>query len=379
MAEVFAGELCGTDGFRRPVAIKRILPALADQPAFQRLFVREARLGALLDHPNIVAVLDFDRDENGRPYLIMERIQGVDVHALMVTGPVPLAASVTIVASVLRALTHAHALCDAGQPLGVLHRDISPKNIMLAWSGTVKLVDFGVARPVTAARPSLVGTTHSLIGVGARGKVGYMSPEQVHGVELDGRSDVFSAGVVFHELLTGTPLFADASPERTVELLLRKKVAAPNALDPRVPAGLSDVCMSMLARDRNRRIASARAALAAVLEQSRGLDTSDGDLCALLTERFSARARENASWTGSFVSDRPVPQARSLVMTGAPQSATADAQAMAAHTRTMPGSRAPDMRPRTPLDRVQTRAWAWIGGALVTAFVLIALAWLMTR
>ena len=392
MAEVFAGELVGADGFRRAVAIKRMQPALARQPAFNRLFVREARLAALLSHPGIVSVLDFDRDENGRYYLVMERIHGVDLDALVATGPVPLDCALGIAAQVLRALAYAHALTHAGELLGIVHRDVSPHNIMLTWTGAVKLVDFGVARPLSGGPASLIGNTDSLAGVTARGTLSYMSPEQAHGVELDGRSDVFSTGVVLYELITGTRLFAGDTQEQSVALLLSKKIAAPHALEPSIPVDLSDLCMRMLARDRAHRFDDARAVQTALMSLALEHARTDDALCALLADRFPGRARAHASPDGVYLSREDVPQTPSVVMMDAPARTTADARAMSARTRTAPGRPEPDIaasarvdgpRPLQTRTSIRTRTWPWqwlvIGAALVTAIGLIWLAWSLTR
>lgn len=403
MAEVFAGELLGADGFHRPVAIKRLAPERAGRPESVELFVREARLAGRLCHENIAAALDFARDPQGRPYLVMERISGVDLRALMATGPVPLACALAIVGAVLRALAYAHAQVteegaeegDDGEPPGVVHGDVSPHNVMIAWTGAVKLVDFGVAR-----------AAGSLCDDAVRGKVSYMSPEQARGIELDGRSDLFSTGVVLYELLTGTRLFAgrppdvtpdvtpdatpDVRPDATLDLLLRAKIAAPHALDARIPAPLSDTCMRMLARDRAHRFASARAALSALFQSAPEPAGTSDELSALLALRFAERAPSHVGLhihaPGPLLRAQPVPQVPSVVEAGLDVAAAARARAMLMRTRTRthPGAKArSEGVSRDPARGDQSgdlrRATAWIVGALALAGVLIALTWWLTR
>lgn len=330
MAEVFAGEIVGAEGFVREVAIKRMRPELCQQRGFGRLFVREARLASMLVHPNIVSVLDFDQDAEGNHFLVMERVRGVDLHRLMSTGAVPIAIAVFIVCEILRGLAHAHELSHDGESLCIVHRDVSPHNVMLATSGAVKLVDFGVARARSAAYPSLAGSLESMPGV--LGKVAYMSPEQVHGVELDGRSDVFSAGILLHELLTARRLFAAPTPVESVDLVLRKKIASPRADNPEVSHELADVCLRMLVRDRRSRFASARQAWRA-LDACASTPGSAG-LARLLRERFPTIAREREAHA-PVLSAQTVPLTPSLVMPG-----STEHQLVHVATRTAPTPRA---------------------------------------
>jgi serine/threonine-protein kinase len=151
MAEVFAGAAIGAEGFSRKVAIKRVLPGFSDHAAFARMFIDEAQISSQLVHPNIVSVLDFDRDAEGRLFLVMELIDGVDLHALLATGLPPVPAVVFVIAEVLRGLGFAHDLPTASDMRGVVHRDISPHNVLLSWEGAVKVSDFGIAKARAAS------------------------------------------------------------------------------------------------------------------------------------------------------------------------------------------------------------------------------------
>ena len=132
MAEVFEAELLGAEGFARPVAIKRVLPTLSADPAFGAMFVNEAQIASLLHHENIVSVLDFDRDENGRYFIVMELVRGIDLRALLRSGPMPYEVSALVVSKVLDGLSYAHELERNGRRLGIVHRDISPHNVMIS-------------------------------------------------------------------------------------------------------------------------------------------------------------------------------------------------------------------------------------------------------
>ncbi len=291
MAEVLAGTVVGAEGFARPVAIKRMLPALSVDAAFGEMFRNEARLAALLHHPNIAAVLDFDRDEDGSYFIVMELVPGVDLRKLLGTGALPPAGSASIIADVLRALAYAHELEHQGKPLRIIHRDISPHNVMVSWDGAAKVVDFGIAKAVAATNASRSGTL--------KGKVGYMSPEQAHGDMLDGRSDLFAVGVMFHEMLTGRRLFAGATEPEVLARLLTQPIPPPSQVNPAVPADLEQVCMRMLERDRNARYKSCRRALEALIGCASFSARAALDLQALLAARFPAEAPRRAIVPGS--------------------------------------------------------------------------------
>lgn len=287
MAEVFVATIQGAEGFTRPVAIKRVLAEHSRHPAFAEMFVNEARLAAMLRHENVVQTLDFDRDDEGRLYLVMELIDGRDLDQLARSGPLPWPVVIHVVAAVLRGLGHAHDLAVDGKPLVVVHRDVSPHNVLLSWDGTVKVSDFGIAKAVAAT-----GATRS----GAiKGKPAYMSPEQMMGADLDGRSDLFAVGVMMWELLTGRPLFAGGSLEETFARVLHQPITPPRELVPGLPAELDAITMTLLARDRDQRFQHARDAVVA-LEASPLATLRGRELLAdLLAERFPDKAPPRTS------------------------------------------------------------------------------------
>ena len=215
MAEVYAARRDGPHGFSKRVAIKRILPAAAEDVAFVSMFIEEASLAARLSHPNIVQVFDFG-DDNGELYLAMELVEGTSLGRLLRAAAarketLPLNVALYLTAQAARALDYAHRLRgSAGEPLGLVHRDVSPGNLLLTRTGHLKLADFGIAC-------TLAGERHTGDN-DLRGKLGYMSPEQVQGRPLDGKSDVFTLSVILAELLIGQPLFAGGAQ---LDVLLR--------------------------------------------------------------------------------------------------------------------------------------------------------------
>jgi serine/threonine protein kinase len=256
MAEVFEGALLGPEGFARAVAIKRVRDELSKEPAFATLFIAEARLASQLSHPNLVAVLDFDRDPEGRPFLVMEYVAGMDLAAMLRRGPLPVPEAIFIVTELLRGLGYAHQLLQRDGKRGLVHRDLSPHNVLLSHQGEVKVSDFGIAaalEPRGGARSTVVS-----------GKLAYMSPEQVHAQPLDARADLFAAGIILWEMLAGRRLFAGATLEVMAKVMF-KEIARPSQLRAGVPADLDAVVMKLLERDRRRRYGSALEVIEALM------------------------------------------------------------------------------------------------------------------
>jgi serine/threonine-protein kinase len=208
MAELFKATLTGDHGFEKLVAIKKILPHLAVDRSFVEMFIDEARITAQLDHRHIVQVFELGTDAD-TPYIAMQYVDGLDVLALLrecartqIRLPADLAA--LIARDVLDALDYAHhALDSSGRPLGIIHRDISPGNVLLSWRGDVKLTDFGIARAAERRHKTEAGTL--------KGKYGYMSPEQVSGSEIDPRSDLFAVGILLAEMVMARRLFTSTN------------------------------------------------------------------------------------------------------------------------------------------------------------------------
>jgi serine/threonine protein kinase len=286
MAEVFHGMVRGAEGFERQVAIKRIRASVSKEKNFAEMFVREAKLVSRLSHPNIVQTIDFDRDAEGRFFLVMELIRGVDLRKLIREGPVPIGVATYVATEVLQGLDHAHALEYDGRRICIVHRDVSPHNIMLSWQGAVKLVDFGIAKAIEG---SMVSRSGSL-----KGKVSYMSPEQVHGKQVDGRSDLFAVGIVLYELLTNSRLFLGSTDAETLSLLLTKPFPSPRELNPEIPEDLESIVMRLVERDRNQRYASALDVIEDLSNSSAASARAKLDLESLLAARFPQAAPSRA-------------------------------------------------------------------------------------
>jgi serine/threonine-protein kinase len=251
MAEVFKAVMPGAQGFRQTFVVKRILAERSRASDFVDMFVQEARIGSLLSHPNIVQVFDFG-NVGGDYFLAMEYLRGRDVQAVMrqlrhenLLCPVPVAAF--IAHEVAACLGYAHDLVGPeGKRLNIVHRDISPSNIMCLRTGGVKLLDFGIAK---AAGENTENTEQGLF----KGKLAYVAPERIKNEALDGRVDLFGLGVVLWEMLAGKRLFRGKSELETLNNVLEMQVQPPSALRPDVPASLDAVVMRALERDRDKR------------------------------------------------------------------------------------------------------------------------------
>ncbi len=331
MAEVFLAKKLGEDGFSKWVAIKVILPHLARDERFVRMFQSEARLAARIDHPNVCSVFDFDQ-RNGTYFLGMEYLNGQPLTAVMrrcrSTRALPVRLAARIIADAARGLHAAHELRrDDGTLAEVVHRDVSPQNIFVLYSGTSKVVDFGIAR----SNEALAERTQT--GV-VKGKIAYMSPEQIRGIALDRRSDVFALGVVFWEALTGQRLFKRDNDMSSGFAVIDAPIAPPSSLRPGLPPAFDHIVLRALARERNQRYATALdlareidAALANL-----GIVAGVEDVAEFMNELFadeqSARqllmqSLANAAPSAERASDGPAPEPSELssALTVAPASA----------------------------------------------------------
>jgi serine/threonine protein kinase len=282
MAEVFLGSMLGAEGFQRKVAIKRVLPGFSDNPAFAQMFIGEAQISSQLQHPNIVSVLDFDRDPEGRLFLVMELVEGKDLDALGSSGPLPLPVIIFVIAEVLRGLGHAHDLPVGVGLRGIVHRDVSPHNVLLSWDGTVKVSDFGIAK----ARQASEATASVFI----KGKPAYMSPEQANGQSLDGRSDLFAVGVMLWEMLCGRRLFVGEDTRATLAAVLFGQIPRPRSMRSDIPKDLEKVVMKLLERDLPARYATAEDAIHDLLECTDAPKAGRELLMKTMAERFPGQA-----------------------------------------------------------------------------------------
>lgn len=257
MARVVRARMTGALGFEKIVAIKFMLPGFAADPMAVKMFVDEARLAATLTHASIVGILDFG-ERDGEYYIAMEYVSGANVRVLVkraveTSRLPPPALAAYIIAEAARGLEYAHAKLDTeGRLLNIVHRDVSPQNIVVSWEGEVKILDFGIARSRQRSFETAVGTI--------KGKYAYMSPEQASGQGIDHRSDLFSLGAVLYELLTGAKAFPQPGVS-ALEKVRRAEFVPPENLRPELPPALLSIVHRALARDPDQRYRSASALL----------------------------------------------------------------------------------------------------------------------
>jgi serine/threonine protein kinase len=282
MAEVFVAYRAGPHGFAKKVALKRILPELAQDSRFVAMFCDEARISAPLCHPNIVQVIDFGESQ-GELFMAMEYVEGVSLAKLLryVSGRrerFPLGAALFIAHEVLTGLSFAHEACDEhGNPLHIVHRDVSPGNVLIGRAGDVKLADFGIVRSAYVDRRTYPGEL--------KGKVGYMSPEQVMGVEVDPRSDVFTVGIILSEMLIARPLFSGQNEFDILTKIYEADLSSLERYGADLQPALHDVLRQALAKAPANRFDSAREFAAALrrLAQASQIALDDSELVPWLT------------------------------------------------------------------------------------------------
>jgi len=293
MATVYLARRAGVGGFQRFVAVKRLHPHLAQESEFVQMFLDEARLAALIHHPNVVSITEVGASDRGY-YVVMDYIEGDTLARLMTDAAeagriVPVGIGLRIVIDMLCGLHAAHELRDEqGDPTGLVHRDVSPQNVLVGLDGISRISDFGVARAASRLAGTRVGQL--------KGKIAYMAPEQAAGDEqLDRRADVFAAGILLWELLTGRRLFKASNDAATLSRVVTEKIEPPIRHVEGLDGRLSDVCMKALERPLSRRVASA-AELAELLES------------AATRASVLASGREVASYMQSVMGDEVIRQ-----------------------------------------------------------------------
>ncbi len=287
MATVHRALEQGAEGFERIVALKRLLPHLAEDASFIKSFVREAKLASILNHVNIVQIYELGRV--GTEYFIsMEYIDGRDLrrilrHARKVTGPPPINVTVGLMLQLCDALDYAHSKVDEdGSPLGLVHRDISPSNLIVTSAGHLKIIDFGIAKAQSSQLRTHTGRV--------KGKLAYMAPEAVSGSrDLDSRSDLWACGVILHELLTARPLFASKNEYQTLLKVQRGDIVPPSTFNQACPPELDSIVARALAREMDQRCQNAGELREALmrLKQQKGLQTGYRDISKWLDWAFA--------------------------------------------------------------------------------------------
>jgi hypothetical protein len=356
MATVYRAELPGPGGFARDVVVKLMLPQHADNPAFVEMFMNEAKLASRLVHPNIVQVHELGIVD-GTVFIAMEYIDGIDLAELLVEltrrrERLPIEAACFIVRELCDALAYAHSATDAqGKPVHLVHRDVSPANVMIGRDGSVKLLDFGIA---TLLHEGATARTHT---GSLKGKYGYMSPEQAAGKPIDHRIDIFAAGIVLHELLTGRRLFQGETELETLRRVADCDVPRPSELNREVPLALDAIVLQALARDPAERFATAQAMCDAIDE----LDLT-GAVPRLMRARFA----------GHLVRFIPQPSDISAV-------SAAELRLSLGQKAALPASMAANAAANeveVPLDFGQRRRWRrWTLALGLVAAVVLVWAW----
>jgi serine/threonine-protein kinase len=389
MATVYLGRLSGAGGFQRFVGIKRLHPHLAREPEFIEMFLEEARLAARIHHPNVVPILEIGTSEQGY-YIVMEYVEGDTLATLIARAAqrgdrVPVRIAVRILADVLAGLHAAHELADdGGKPLGIVHRDVSPQNILIGIDGSTRLTDFGVARATSKLSTTRTGQL--------KGKLAYMAPEQARGAkDIDRRADVFAAGVVMWEALEGRRLFKGDGEADTLNKVLYEPIPPLEDTVRAVPPEIEAALETALDRERMRRFPTA-AAFAEALEHA-ALDVGEvathKDVAAYLDEVLGEEIlnqRETVrAWIARGEPNRPkslsmppaAPTAPTLPRLGqrpvSPESTPSSGPSVASAVISNHGLPAPASLPRLksipPAGRVRWWPWAVAAGAVTIAAV----------
>ena len=257
MAEIYRARLASADGAGRIIVIKKVIAGFGHNADFLTMFKSEIQVTMGFNHPNIVQVYDFGDEEN-QPYIAMEWVDGRNLKQFLnrfaeLKKPFPIEIATCIIEQSASGLHYAHSYRDkvSGAPLNIVHRDISPQNILISYEGTTKVIDFGIAKATTNQEATQAGII--------KGKPSYLSPEQISGLPLDGRSDVFALGAVLWELLTGRKLFAGENDLAVLKLIesCQTHVKPPSSLNPKVPKELDYIVLRSLAKQREKRFQSA--------------------------------------------------------------------------------------------------------------------------
>ena len=308
MAEIFRAVRSGPGKFRKPVAIKMVLPDLGRDPQFVQMFLEEARLGAALSSPHLVQVFDFG-EEGGTYYLAMEYVDGIDLSALLgETGPLALPLGLHLGGELCAALRDLHGAVDAeGRPLHIVHRDVNPGNVLLSSGGDVKLGDFGIAK----ARARSLRTERGVI----KGKLAYLAPEQVRGEEVDGRADLYAVGLILFEALTGQRYLEASTDAALLRIAAAPGFRPPSMLRADLPAWLDRVLERALAPEAARRYPDAETLREAL--RSAGAPGDPADLRRQLGELVRRSQGEPRAVEAATVS--PAPRAEADAVSPAPR------------------------------------------------------------
>ncbi len=374
MARVWAARLHGSRGFRKLVAVKTILPGVMDGDRLEQMFLEEATLASGIHHPNVVDTLELG-EQDGVLFMVLEWVDGEPLSLLMQesakTGGMPLPIAASIVAQACKGLHAAHELTDdAGAPLGVVHRDMSPHNVLVTYSGIAKVVDFGIAK-ATHRSSGLTETGE------VKGKLAYMSPEQVRGRAVDRRTDVFALGTILYALTTGTHPWKGDHPGATTERLISDRPAKPpSAYRDDYPEALEAVVLQALQKDPEQRFSSAERMLAALEDAvptslEGNAEARIADFMKALVGPRGVERRKQIRLAGDLLDQRRALAGMMTSTTGTSGSTSAVAVAVDAGSgvsQVAPLSR-PGTAPATPSLRAERRRFdKFVWAALAVAF-----------
>lgn len=360
MAEIFLALQRSVAGFEKIIVVKRVLPHLAKDAQFVTMLLDEARIAATLNHPNVAQIYDVGQHD-GQFYIAMEHVHGEDLRTVVrsmkgknVTS-FPLEHSLAIILGMSAGLSYAHEQRTLdGEPMNIVHRDVSPQNVLVTFNGDVKLVDFGIAK---AGRSNAEDTKSGKL----KGKVPYMSPEQAQGLELDARSDVFALGVMLFELTTGRRLFRGANEFETLKMIVEQPYPAPRSINPNLSPRLEYIIQHALEKDVAKRYQSARELQADLEEYIR-------------QEKLAVSAISLGEWMQMLFSEK-LAQQKQLLMEGRQLADVIALQAAAeeeAERNSMTGS---GVRSRKP-----SRApWIALVGVLIAAVAGGSFLWMRLR
>ncbi len=355
MSEIYLAHQSGIGGFRKLVVLKSILPDIGGQEDFVRMFLDEARTTAGFNHPNIAHVFELDVDD-GMLFMAMEFVQGCTLVEMaracrQAKEPIPIGFTLSAVRDTALALHYAHNFVDArGRRQLVIHRDVAEKNIMVTFEGVTKLLDFGIAKATDR-------TGHTSVGM-VKGTSGYMSPEQIRGEPLDGRSDIFSLGVVLHECLTGMRLFHGKNSDDAMTAALRQQVAAPSRQNPLVSPEIDALTMRALHREKSVRFPTALEFAREIEKAAPGMLWHPEQTAELVTKHFTTRREEirellsSASVMGEATGEIGV-QAVMAKVRNAPEPKSAAAEAIAGRDQGFARSTV-SPRPQPPPPAIRT-------------------------
>lgn len=283
MAELYLAEYMRGDGFRRTVAIKKILPHLSENQDFVDMFIREARLAANLQHPNIVQIYDLIKLHNSS-FISMEFVDGKNLAQIMAHEKkgLPLGLAIFLIQKISLGLYYSHTRTsdESGEPLNIIHRDISPQNMLISFKGEVKISDFGISK--ARSEPSF--TQAGVI----KGKLAYLSPEQALGKEIDHQADLYALGIIFYEILTGKRLYSFNNELEALSTLPKMVIRPVIEVRTDVPPALNDIVMKCLQKDKQQRYKSGREIYddLAKLKIQLNISYDESNLADFMTERF---------------------------------------------------------------------------------------------